>query len=107
MSSDVEGGILKKLWQIIRGTNGGPTPAPIVKPQKNAVQPGVKNEVRRIEQIMARVSPKNRKLLVGVARRMHGSRTANSEPVRLRLCLSYCSQSRALVPRLDKINARH
>ena len=58
------------LWQIIRGTDGGPTPAPIVQPHKDGIPPGVKNDSRRLEQIMARLSPKNRKLLIGIARRM-------------------------------------
>jgi len=58
------------LWQIIRGTDGGPTPAPIVESQKHEMPSGVKNDVRRIQQIMVRISEKNRKLLVGVAKRM-------------------------------------
>ena len=58
------------LWQIIRGTDGGPTPAPIVRPKKDGIPAGVKNDSRRLEQIMARLSPKNRKLLIGIARRM-------------------------------------
>jgi hypothetical protein len=61
------------LWQIIRGTDGGPTPAPIVESQEYEMSPGVKNDIRRIEYIMVRMSAKNRKLLVGIARRMASS----------------------------------
>lgn len=58
------------LWQIIRGTVEGPTPAPIVKQRKDGTPAGTKNDVRRIEQIMAKMSAKNRKLLVEIARRV-------------------------------------
>lgn len=58
------------LWQIIRGTDGGPTPAPIVGQHKDALPPGVINDIRRVGQIMVRMSEKNRKLLIGVAKRM-------------------------------------
>jgi transcriptional regulator with XRE-family HTH domain len=58
------------LWHIIRGTDGGPAPAPIVGSQKHEIPLGVKNDIRRIQQIMVRMSEKNRKLLVGVAKRM-------------------------------------
>lgn len=60
------------LWQIIRGTNGGSTPAPIVEPREDGVPPGVKSDLRNIERAMVRMSAKHRKLLVGIARRMAG-----------------------------------
>jgi transcriptional regulator with XRE-family HTH domain len=58
------------LWQIIRGTVEGPTPSPIVERRKVGTPAGVKNDVRRIEQEMIKMPPKNRQLLVEIARRM-------------------------------------
>lgn len=58
------------LWQIIRGTFEGPTSAPIVEQRKDGTPAGARNDIRRIEQIMAKMSSKNRKLLVEIARRM-------------------------------------
>jgi len=58
------------LWQIVQGTSGGPTPAPIVEPRKDGIPAGVRKELRFIERAMVKMSARNRKLLVGVARRM-------------------------------------
>ena len=58
------------LWQLIRGSDGGPTPAPIVRSHKDVVEPGAINDLHRIERIVVRMSAKNRKLLIGIARRM-------------------------------------
>jgi transcriptional regulator with XRE-family HTH domain len=58
------------LWQIIRGTSEAPIPGPIVKQPTDGTSAGVRNDIKRIERAMVRLSAKNRKLLVGVAQRL-------------------------------------
>lgn len=58
------------LWQIIRGTNGGTTPPPLVDPREDGIPPGVRSDVRNVERAMLKMSVRNRKLLVGLARKM-------------------------------------
>lgn len=58
------------LWQIMRGTSEAPIPGPIVKQPRDGTSAGVRNDIRRIERAMVRLSAKNRKLLVGVAQRL-------------------------------------
>jgi transcriptional regulator with XRE-family HTH domain len=58
------------LWQIIRGTNGGPTPAPLVETREDGIPASTRAELRFVERAMVKMSARNRKLLVGVARRM-------------------------------------
>ena len=58
------------LWQIIRGTSDGPTPGPLVEPREDGIPAGFSTELRLVERAMVKMSAKNRKILVGIARRV-------------------------------------